>query len=482
MEKPHRTAIYWFRRTIRLDDNQSLCAAIADSEHIAPVFILDPAILSRPDTGAARTRFLFESLSALHDALKARGGRLILRHGSPLAELERLVSETGATALYFAADYEPYSRERDTAVTEKMQARDVSVHTFHDHLLSPPGEILTKSEGKPYTVYTPYMRVWFTQAFGNPLSAPERVSVSADPHSEPLPLSPADFGVGSADDQEPVVRGGEENARKQMENFLRRADGGIREYDESRDFPGIEGTSRLSAYLRMGVLSPRRLYHEVMQRRADVREANLKSYETFLRELAWRDFYYQVLWHFPHVAQGAFKQEFDALNWENNEEYFTAWCEGRTGYPFVDAAMRQMNRQAWMHNRARMVVASFLTKDLLIDWRWGERYFMEKLVDGDMAPNNGGWQWAAGTGTDAQPFFRIFNPVSQGEKFDPEGAYVKQWIPELAKVSPKFVHQPWKMSPAQQEAVGCVIGRDYPAPIVDHSVQRERALALYRQV
>ncbi len=235
-----------------------------------------------------------------------------------------------------------------------------------------------------------------------------------------------------------------------------------------------------SAYLKFGVVSARRVFAGVQERRRSLGLEKKAGADTWLSELAWRDFYYQILFHFPHVVGNAFRPAYNDVQWQNDDALFQAWCEGRTGYPIVDAAQRQMNTEAWMHNRARMISASFLTKDLLCDWRLGELYFMQKLVDGDEASNNGGWQWAAGTGTDAQPFFRIFNPTSQGEKFDPDGEYVKRWVPELKRVPAKYVHRPWDLSPHEQEAVGCVLGRDYPKPIVDHKVQREKALAAYR--
>jgi deoxyribodipyrimidine photo-lyase len=479
LAKQHSIAICWFRRGIRVDDNLALTAAVTEAEQIVPVFVLDPAILSRPDTGAVRTRFLFDSLRGLDQSLRQRGGRLIVRYGKPVEALQQLVIETGATGLYFSADYEPYSRERDGTIGQQIQGIRV-VREFHDHVLSVPGTILAKSTGKPYTVYTPFKKVWFGTDFLQPIPAPERVLVPDSVWSEPLPENPSDFGVPDANPF--VLPAGEAEARQRMHDFVRRTPGGVRNYETDRELPGVEGTSRLSAYLRMGVLSPRRLLAEVVRQREQDTEAERKGYEIFLSELAWRDFYYQILWHFPYVADSAFKPEYSAIQWENNETYFAAWCAGQTGYPIVDAAMRQLNAEAWMHNRARMIVSSFLTKDLLIDWRWGERYFMQKLVDGDMAANNGGWQWAAGTGTDAQPYFRIFNPVSQGEKFDPDGTYVKHWVPELAKLPKEVVHQPWKLSVTEQEVVKCRLGRDYPYPIVDHAVQREQALALYRRV
>ena len=476
MEKPHKVALYWFRRSLRLDDNRALTEAIASAAQVVPVFILDPAILTSASTGPARTRFLFEALADVDASLRQRGSRLIVRHGKPLEELERLAQETGATALHFGREYSPYGRKRDEVVTKALEKRGVAVQSFGDHLLTEPEDIRTKTGGT-YTVFTPYKRVWFEQPIDTPLPAPERISTPPRLHREDLPKLPAKLGVAGALDQNPRVKGSEAEAAKWLDAFLQNCAG---DYDTARDYPAQEGTSRLSAYLKFGVISPRRVFAHVQERRKSLGLEKKSGLDTWLTELAWRDFYYQILFHFPHVVGGAFRPVYNNVSWENDETLFQAWCEGRTGYPFVDAAQRQLNSEAWMHNRARMVTASFLTKDLLCDWRWGEKYFMQKLVDGDLASNNGGWQWAAGTGTDAQPFFRIFNPVSQGEKFDPDGEYVKRWIPELKRVPAKYVHRPWELSPAEQEAVGCVLGRDYPKPIVDHKVQREKALALYR--
>jgi deoxyribodipyrimidine photo-lyase len=467
MAKPHKTALYWFRRIIRLDDNCALTKAVADAETVIPVFILDPDILNHPATGKARVHFLFESLADVDASLRQRGGRLIVRRGKPVAELERLIDETGATALYYSRDYEPYSRKRDDAVQAAMQERGVTVETASDHLLVEPWEIFTKAGGV-YTVFTPYKRVWFEHPIPDPVDAPKKVSVPKDLASEALPTV--------AIEQKPVVKGGEAEAKRLLETFVENT---VRDYDTSRETPGEEGTSRLSAALRMGVISPRRVLSAARARHP--KGGRSAGVETFLSELAWRDFYYQILWHFPHVETGAFKKEYDALEWENDERLFQAWCDGQTGYPIVDAAQRQLKAEAWMHNRARMITASFLTKDLLCDWRKGERHFMQYLVDGDLASNNGGWQWAASTGTDAQPYFRIFNPTAQGEKFDPDGTYVKRWIPELRRVPAKYIHHPWDLSEREQEAVGCVLGKDYPRPIVDHKAQRDRALTLYRR-
>jgi len=469
----HKTAIYWFRRSIRLDDNLALLAAVADAQAVVPVFILDPAILTHPTTGGARVRFLFEALADVDQALRQRGGRLIVRRGKPVEEMERLVEETGATGLYFGREVEPFGRERDAAVTAAMQRRGVTVETFSDHLIQEPETVRTRAGGV-YTVFTPYKRVWFEMPVAAPRAGPARIHTPSTIHSEPLPALPEDAGAGVVESSQVRVRGTEAEAHRWLGLFLESCIGG---YNVERDFPAREGTSRLSAYLRMGILSPRRIVAE-LRSNGGIGSAGAT---TWLSELAWRDFYYQILRHFPYVAEGVFRRELSEIAWENDDALFQAWCEGRTGYPFVDAAQRQLNAEAWMHNRARMVTASFLTKDLLCDWRLGERYFMRKLVDGDLASNNGGWQWAAGTGTDAQPYFRIFNPVTQGERFDPDGAYVRRWIPELRRVPAKYIHRPWMLSATEQAAVGCVLGRDYPHPIVDHALQRERALALYRR-
>jgi deoxyribodipyrimidine photo-lyase len=480
MSSAHKTAIVWFRRGVRVRDNHALTEAVKSAETIVPVFILDPTILTHPTTAPVRARFLFESLQSLDGELRKIGGQLIMRHGKPAEELERLVHETGATALFFGREYEPYGRERDKAVIEAMRKRGVTVTETDDHLLTEPGEVMSKS-GTAYTVFTPYKRVWFEQAMDAPLPAPKRIVLPDGLHSEAIPEVPASVGVSEeygGNAPEVRVKGGEAEGAKWLQKFL---DSCLGEYAAERDYPSHEGTSRLSAYLRMGVISPRQIFDAVRSRREESPGKVAGGALTFLSELAWRDFYYQILFHFPHVQNGAFKPVYDGIQWENDDALFAAWRDGKTGYPIIDAASRQMNAQGWMHNRARMISASFLCKDLLCDWRLGERIFMQRLVDGDQASNNGGWQWAAGTGTDAQPFFRIFNPVSQGEKFDADGAYVKQWCPELRRIPAKYVHKPWELSAAEQEAVGCVLGRDYPRPIVDHKVQREKALSLYRR-
>jgi deoxyribodipyrimidine photo-lyase len=455
------TALYWFRRALRLDDNAGLTEALKRFERVACVFILDPAILSRPDTGKARVRFLFEGLASLEADLRARGGRLIVRHGDPVEVLPRLAAECAASVVFHAREHEPHGKERDARVS-----RVIETVVHEDHLLVSPDRVFTQA-GAPYTVFSPYKRRWLEETIPAPLPAPERVPAPEGLFSEPLPTPDPSW-------PEATVSGGEGEARTLLNRFLSEA---ASVYDTGREAPATDGTSRLSAHLRFGMLSARRFYHKLQTVRAALPVTGRRGIDTVISELVWRDFYAQVLFHFPHAASGSFQRELDTIAWHNDERLFDAWKDGRTGYPIVDAAMRQLASESWMHNRARMIVASFLTKDLLIDWRWGESYFMQMLVDGDMAANNGGWQWAASTGTDAQPYFRIFNPTSQGEKFDPDGAYVKRWVPELARVPAKAIHAPWALATAER----AYLCPEYPTPIVDHALQREKALALYRE-
>jgi deoxyribodipyrimidine photo-lyase len=476
--------IHWFRRDLRLHDNTALAAAAQESGgDILPLFVLDPRLIDPQGrfTGAARVRFLLEALRALDASLRDQGSALLLRRGDPRDEVPRLVRESGAAAVSWNRDYSPYATRRDHAVQQALEELGCLAQVSKDAVLWELDEILTKG-GTPYTVYTPYARQWRQRTAEQPPTLRDvprlRRSAADMPPGEPIPTLES---LGLHTEQQ-AIPGGEQHARQMLAAFTDlRHSHTIAGYHTDRDVLALPATSRLSAHLHMGTISPRaclQAAHEVEQRHPDAAE----GVQSWVSELAWRDFYVQILAHFPRVLRGAFRQEYDALAWDNNPEFFAAWCAGRTGYPIVDAAMRQLNQEAWMHNRARMIVASFLTKDLLIDWRWGERYFMQRLVDGDPAANNGGWQWAAGTGTDAQPYFRIFNPTSQGSKFDPQGAYVRQYVPELARVPDRFIHEPWKMSAAQQEEAGLQPGSDYPQPIVDHKEMRQRALALYKAV
>jgi deoxyribodipyrimidine photo-lyase len=463
-------AIWWIRRDLRLADNPALTAALAAADQVIPLFILDPHLTEAPTTGAKRLAFLLDGLRALDADLRARGSRLIVRRGAPLPVLRTLIETTQARVVVAQADISPYARQRDAEIAQRLPLQLTPGITVF------PPDAVRKADGAPYTVFTPFSRAWKALPPNlTLLRAPGRIPTPADLASDLIPTSPAlPASVPFA--------AGEVEAQRRLRQFADGLLAPIQRYHELRDRTDLEGTSQLSPYLRFGMISARQAaaaaYRALDSAAAD---AGRRGAEVWLNELIWREFYASILYHFPTVLREAFRPELRAIAWDNNEAFFTAWCEGRTGYPIVDAAMRQLVQTGWMHNRTRMIVASFLVKDLLIDWRWGERFFMQHLVDGDPASNNGGWQWTAGVGTDAAPYFRIFNPVLQGEKFDPQGDFVRRWLPELTRVPARFIHRPWEMTPLEQRAAGCVLGQDYPAPLVDHGAARERTLAAYQQ-
>ncbi|MGB3061599.1 MAG: deoxyribodipyrimidine photo-lyase [Anaerolineae bacterium] len=465
-----RVAIWWIRRDLRLADNPALTAALAMADQVIPLFILDPHLAQAPTTGAKRLAFLLDGLRSLDADLARRGSRLIFRQGDPQTVLADLVTAAGAGAIVAQADVSPYARRRDAAVAEHLPLQLTPGVTVF------PSDVVTKADGSPYTVFTPFSRAWKALPPNlTPLPAPGRIPTPVDLASDRIPASPA---------LPPDVpfEASEAEAQRRLRAFADGLQAPIRRYHELRDRPDLDGTSQLSPYLRFGLISPRQAAaaaYAILDGTTDA--AGRLGAEVWLNELIWREFYASILYHFPGVLRAAFRPELRSIPWDNNPELFAAWCEGRTGYPIVDAAMRQLVQTSWMHNRARMIVASFLVKDLLIDWRWGERFFMQHLVDGDPASNNGGWQWTAGVGTDAAPYFRIFNPVLQGEKFDPHGDFVRRWLPALAHVPAPFIHKPWTMTPLEQRQAGCVLGQDYPAPIVDHAAARERTLAAYQR-
>jgi deoxyribodipyrimidine photo-lyase len=453
-------------------DNQALDVALACADQVIPVFVLDPTLLDSPRADPKRVAFLFGGLETLDRDLRDRGGRLIVRHGDPTDELATLMVESGAGAIFAEEGFSPYARERDSRVVERLPLKLVGSPVVH-----PPGTIL-KADGTPYTVFTPFSRRWKNLPllqYSGSLPALEKMRTSESIESLPIPTEPT---LPSTVPFPP----GEAEAQRRLADFVRGDGAPIYRYAEMRDRVDVPGTSRLSPYLRLGMLSAGQATAAAMSAidTAPGAEAR-KGAQVWLNELIWREFYVHILYHFPHVLEESFRARLRAIPWDNSKATFTAWCEGRTGYPVVDAAMHQLIQTGWMHNRARMIVASFLTKDLLVDWRWGERFFMQQLVDGDHAANNGGWQWTAGTGTDAAPYFRIFNPILQGKKHDPHGTYVRRWVPELSRVPDRFIHEPWKMPPEVQEQAGCMIGEDYPTPIVDHAWARKRALAAYAQ-
>lgn len=462
------TAIWWLRRDLRLTDNQALHAA-RRADHILPLFILDPALLSGPRYSPARHAFLLEGLRQLDADLRARGSYLILRQGHPASELARLRAETGAEIIYAEEDYTPYARRRDHAIAQTQPLHLTPGLTIHypEHIL--------KSDGKPYVIFTPYSRAW--QAAPLPqrhqlLTPPPQLDTPTGLATLPIPTAPA------RPDSVPFPAG-EAEAQRRLAHFSHAA---IYGYRTNRDRLDLPATSTLSPYLRFGMLSARQACVAALAARAAAPPNSdaAAGAHTWLNELIWREFYQHILYHFPHVRTSSFNPKYAAVPWENDPSAWAAWRDGQTGYPVIDAAMRQLSATGWMPNRARMLVAAFLVKDLFIDWRWGERWFMCQLVDGDLAANNGGWQWSAGTGVDAAPYFRIFNPVTQAGKFDPNGDYIRAWVPELAHLPRPYLYAPWIMPAALQRELGCVIGRDYPAPIVDHQWARERILAAYR--
>ena len=467
-------AIWWVRRDLRLHDNPALQESLQSASDVIPIFIVDSTLIKSPNTSKTRLAFLYQGLEQLHKDLTSLGSRLILRSGSPVPILTEILQESRAETIYAESDFSPYARRRDNAVGENLPLVLTGNSSF-----SHPHAVL-KSDGTPYTVFTPYMRSWKGfHALENIrlIPPPQRISTPQDISSEPFP----EINIQEAYHQD--FSPGETNALKHLNQFTAGKEAPIYDYTSLRDRVDLRGTSQLSPYLHFGMLSPQmaiKSAYEAISQAPD--DHSRQGAETWLNELIWRDFYIAILNHFPHVLQHSFRPEYRDIPWQNDEEDFSAWCEGSTGYPIVDAAMHQLAETGWMHNRARMITASFLVKDLLVDWRWGERWFMQNLVDGDLASNNGGWQWTAGTGTDAAPYFRIFNPTLQGVKHDPEGTYIRRWLPQLADVPQKYIHTPWEMPDNIQVQASCQIGKHYPLPIIDHGFARQRTVEAYKSV
>ncbi|TXI78778.1 MAG: deoxyribodipyrimidine photo-lyase [Dechloromonas sp.] len=461
-------ALAWFRRDLRDHDHAALSAALANARQVWCVFVFDRDILDAlPSRRDRRVEFILESLRELDAALRARGGGLIVRHGWPVEEIPALATTLGVDAVFANRDYEPAAKQRDGEVRQRLHAAGMAFESPRDQVIFDGDAVLTQA-GKPFTVFTPYKNAWRKRLTAADIAAHSGSGGQLMPGDTRLP-SLAELGFEATDLATLGIRPGMSGARALWEEF---AAGRIDRYGALRDFPAIKGVSYLSVHLRFGTLSIRELVREAVRREAD----------SWLNELIWRDFYFMILDRFPHVVGHSFKPEYDAIRWADWPAGLAAWQEGRTGYPLVDAAMRQLLHSGWMHNRLRMVVASFLTKDLGIDWRLGEAWFAQQLNDFDLSANNGGWQWAASSGCDAQPYFRIFNPVTQSEKFDPDGKFIRRYVPELARVPDKYIHAPWQMGRIEQEAIGVVIGRDYPAPLVDHAQARNDTLARYAVV
>lgn len=434
-------ALFWFRRDLRLEDNHGLYRALTSGHSVMACFIFDQHILSRlEDNDDARVTFIYQSVLDLQEKINARGGSLIIQYGKPEEVIPQIIHDYQIQAVYLNHDDEPYARQRDLEISDYCQHHEITFHSFKDHLIFERNEVV-KKDGHPYTVFTPYARMWRQRL----------LEEGMDKDGMPLPLTPFPSEIQSDGwrtvKPQPVPSMASMGFQHSVQSFpppsVPRSL--IRQYDERRDYPSVQGTSRLGLHFRFGTISIR-----------DKARGAYQLSQTFMNELIWRDFYAMILYHFPQVVNGAFKETYDQIEWRHDETDFQKWCDGLTGYPLVDAGMRELNATGFMHNRVRMVVASFLTKHLLIDWRWGEAYFARKLLDFELASNNGGWQWAAGCGTDAAPYFRIFNPEAQQKKFDPQFMYIRKWISEWGSA-------------------------EYPKPMVDHAFARERCLKVYQK-
>lgn len=467
----YNSGLVWFRRDLRLTDNTALAAALSRCRRVYCAFIFDRAILDELPAADRRVDFIHRSIIELDASLRKHGSRLIVRHANAADAIIQLAAQLDATAVFANADYEPYANQRDQQVSHALLAQRCELLQFKDHVIFEKSEVLTNGK-TPFNVFTAYKNCWLKKVSAFDLAEREtgrhldRLASVAD--AEPIPsLQQLGFVATNLDDL--PLPAGEAGAQQMFGDFKSRIDS----YEEARNFPAVRGPSYLSVHLRFGTISTREVARFACER------SDSGGASVWLSELIWRDFYQMILWHHPHVVDHAYRPEFDRIEWETGahaERMFAAWCDGKTGYPLIDAAMAQINMSGYMHNRLRMVTASFLTKDLGIDWKRGERYFARQLNDYDLAANNGGWQWAASTGSDAQPYFRIFNPVTQSEKFDPNGDFIRRYVPQLTNFTAQEIHSPWLVSAERQRQAGCIIGRDYPKPIVDHAEARQKTL------
>ncbi|MBK1712196.1 FAD-binding domain-containing protein [Rubrivivax gelatinosus] len=486
MNKSIDSALVWLRRDLRTEDNAALYHALRAARRVWCVFVFDRDILDPLPRADRRVEFIHDSVAGVDAELRAlaathgvEGAGLIVRHGRVLEQIPRLAAALGVQAVYASHDAEPEALARDARVRGALAAAGIAFHTAKDHVVFERDEVLTQSGG-PFSVFTPYRKAWQKKLepfYLAPYPVERHAAALAPrPAGETLPTL-AELGFETTNLHTLKLPSGPAGGRELLADFLERID----HYADWRDFPAVKGPSYLGPHLRFGTVSIRHLAREAHQRMV----GGSHGAEVWLSELVWRDFYHQLLHHHPRVASSAFKPEYEHLRWEHGkhaDEHFAAWCEGRTGYPLVDAAMLQLTRTGYMHNRLRMVSASFLTKDLGIDWRRGEAWFALHLNDYDLASNNGGWQWAASTGCDAQPYFRIFNPVAQSERFDPDGRFIRRYLPQLAPLPDALLHAPWRARPADLAAAGLVLGRDYPEPVVAHEAARERTLARFAAV
>lgn len=457
--------IHWFRRDLRIADNSALSSAAKLGLPLIPLYIASDWRGHRPWTGPNRQHFLSSSIESLAKHLEILGARLIIRQGKAVDELRKLILKTRAKAVYFNSDPDPFGRAVENEIREMCAGFGVECHSHPDVSLHGPDDVLTLND-LPYRVFTPYCKNWLQLPKLAPIPKPRSLETPADIPSLPLP-SVASWGLEIPSTQ--MVEPGERAARERLKWAIA---GKIQNYSAKRDFPGENGTSRISQDLRYGLLSIRTVYAECLKAREIATSAEKTGIDVFIKELAWREFYFAILHHYPNVLDEEFNPDWRGLPWDEPGEKFEAWKEGRTGFPIVDAGMRELKATGFMHNRVRMITAMFLTKDLHIDWKQGESWFMQNLVDGEIASNNGGWQWSAGTGADAAPYFRIQNPWSQTARYDPDGIYIKRWIPELADAHPSQFLEPPKP--------GLPIAKGYPLPCLDHKTERERTLAIFK--
>lgn len=468
--------LFWHRRDLRIGDNSGLYAAWQQGKKVVGVFCLDPHILQRDDVAPARVTYMLGCLQQLAEQYTRLGSQLLILQGDPVERIPNLAQALSAKAVFWNWDVEPYANLRDRTVINHLQAKGIQFLDQHwDQLLHSPDQIYSGSK-TPYTVYTPFWKNWISKPKANPVETPSKLEGLTKAELEIaqqigiIPF-PSAKDLGFVWDGELILSPGETAAQERLEEFVNHA---INEYQEQRNYPGVDGTSQLSAALKFGVIGIRTVWQATITALENSNSDEVQaSIRTWQQELAWREFYQHAMYHFPELADGAYRDTFKNFPWQNNERYFQAWCEGKTGYPIVDAAMRQLNQTGWMHNRCRMIVASFLTKDLIINPQWGEKYFMQNLIDGDLSANNGGWQWSASSGMDPKPL-RIFNPASQAQKFDPEGEYIRQWVEELRSVDTEYLVS-GKITPLERQAVG------YVAPIVDHQKQQSQFKKLYQQ-
>jgi deoxyribodipyrimidine photo-lyase len=484
-EKSLSRALVWLRRDLRADDNAALYHALCTAKQVWVGFVFDRAILDALPRADRRVEFIRDSLVGLEQQLRSIAApanvALLVRHGTSAEELPRLAQALGVQAVYCNHDDEPYALSRDAAVRGSLAATGIALHTSKDHVIFERSEVLTQT-GSVYGIFTPYKNAWLKKLDGYFLKAypVERyaAALAAPPQGVAAGVPTlAELGFETTNLASLKMPPGPAGAQSMFADYLQRID----DYEQTRNFPAVKGPSYLSTHLRFGTISIRQLAREAWQRV----HGGSPGAQVWLSELIWRDFYHQVLHHHPRVVGHCFKREYDAIKWEHGKHadaLFAAWCEGRTGYPLVDAAMHQINQTGYMHNRLRMVVASFLTKDLGIDWRRGEAYFALHLNDFDLAANNGGWQWASSSGCDAQPYFRIFNPVNQSEKFDAQGKFIRRYLPQLATLPDKLIHAPWLAKPVDLAAAGIDLGKHYPLPVVDHATAREKTLQRYAVV